>query len=129
NRPGADHHAFDQTEGITLHDHPIAIGAGIPFVGIRHDILLLRPGLLRDLPLFPYRERRSSATSQSRDAQLFDDRLRRQTLGRSQSFESASRLIFIEREWLGDTEIGEGETALLLQKRYSCHRSPAHAPH
>ena len=60
-RTRTDHHAFNQSEGIALHDHPIAIGAGVPFVGIRHHILLLRPGLLRNLPLLPHRERRTPA--------------------------------------------------------------------
>ena len=38
-------HAFDQDEGIALHDHAVGEGAAVAFVGIADDVFLRDPAL------------------------------------------------------------------------------------
>ena len=90
---------------------------------------MLGPGLLRNLPLFPHGKRRTPATSQSGEAQLSDNRLRRQALRCCQSLEAPPSLIFIDGERLGDAEVSKGKAGLLLHKRYLCNRRPTHPGH
>ena len=42
-RDSGNRHAFDQDEGITLHDHAIGEGAAVAFVGIADDVFADRP--------------------------------------------------------------------------------------
>ena len=42
-RDAGDRHAFDQHEGIALHDHAVGEGAAVALVGIADDVFLRRP--------------------------------------------------------------------------------------
>src|SRR5215468_4387080 len=114
---GADQHTFDQPEGISLHDHAIAIGARITFISVGDHILVIAFRLSRDLPFGPHRKGSTATPAEPRDLDLFDDRLWRQVQSGDESLESALRLVGIKRQWFCHAEVRKRVPGLLPQVR------------
>ncbi len=112
----ADQHAFDQAKGIPLHDHAIAVGAGIALIRVRDHILPVGRLLLGRLPLLPDGESGAAPPAKPRALHLVDDVLWAQQQGPLQTGPAAQVAITRERERHDLPEIGEGEALLLGQK-------------
>ena len=68
-------HAFDQDEGVALHDHAIGVCSAVPFVCIADDIFLGCIGLQNRTPLYAGGKTGAAASAQSRAGDFFDDGL------------------------------------------------------
>ncbi len=58
-------HAFDQQEGVALHEHAVGEGAGVTLVGVADDVLLRRLGAAHRAPFDPGGESRAATTAQA----------------------------------------------------------------
>ena len=65
-REPGDRHAFDQHEGIALHDHAVGECAAVAFVGIADDVFAVACGIENGLPLDAGREARAAASAKAR---------------------------------------------------------------
>ena len=79
-----DRHAFDEDEGIALHDHAVGEGAAVALVGIADDVFLRSPAALRDRPpLDAGRKAGAAAAAQAGLHHLLDDRRRARARARA----------------------------------------------
>ena len=72
----ADDHAFQQRVRIALDLVAVHVGAGIAFVGIADDVLLVGHGLAQELPLVAGEEAGAAAAAQLGGLDLLDHHLR-----------------------------------------------------
>ena len=68
-------HAFDEREGITLHDHAISEGAAVALIRIADDVFAIRLRTRNRAPLDAGGESRASASAQAGGNDLLDHRL------------------------------------------------------
>src|SRR5579862_7902309 len=77
-RNAGDHHAFDELEGITLHEHPIRESSAVTFVGVTDDVFLISRRLTNRAPLNSCRKACSTPAAQPRLRYLINNRRRTQ---------------------------------------------------
>jgi len=109
-------HAFDEDEGIALHDHAVGVGAAIAFVGIADDVFRLARRLQHGLPFDAGGETRAAAAAQTRLRDFVDDGSAGHSERVGQAAEAAMGLVVLDRQRIDDAATGEGETLLLLQE-------------
>ena len=77
-RDACDGHAFDQEEGIALHQHPVGERAAVAFVSVADNVLLVGFDPGARAPFDASRKARPTAPAQARGENLLDRRLRTQ---------------------------------------------------
>ena len=68
-----DGQAFDNGVGVCLQDRAVHEGAGISFVGVADDILLVARGVATELPLAAGRKAGATAPAEAGPLDLFND--------------------------------------------------------
>jgi hypothetical protein len=72
-RQAGDGHAFDQAEGVALHQHAVGEGARIAFVGVAHHVLFGAGSVQHGVPLDAGGEGRAAAAAQAGVGDFLDD--------------------------------------------------------
>ena len=112
--PAIDH-AFDEDEGIALHDHAVGEGAAVAFVGIADDVFLRRRGLRHRPPLDAGRKAGAAAAAQAGLHHLLDDGFGPERERALQPGEAAMAAVVRDRERVGHATAREGEPRLPLE--------------
>ena len=112
-----DGHAFDQQEGIALHDHTVGIGARIAFVGVADDVLPVGGCIGHGFPLDAGGEARAAATAQARLDHRLDGRRLTDAPRLFQTAAAAMGAIVRQRQGIDDTAAREGDAGLALEER------------
>jgi hypothetical protein len=113
----ANRHAFDQGEGIALHDHPIGESAAVAFVGVAHHIFAVSRRIGDGLPFDAGRKTGAAAAAKPGFRHFGNDRLRADCDGLCKPAPAAMRGVIGKRERIGDAAAGEGEARLGCKER------------
>jgi len=114
-RDGGDRHAFDEEEGVALHQHTVGEGAAVALVGVADDVFLFRLRAGDRAPLDARREACAAAAAQAGGHNLLDRRLGTQRQGAGQPREPAMAPVVVERKRVGHAAAGEDEALLPSQ--------------
>ena len=116
-RDAGDRHAFDQHEGIALHDHAVGEGGAVALVGVADDVFAVGGRIEHRLPLDAGREAGAAAAAQAGFGHLADDVGRRHGDRVLQALQPAMRLVVVERQRIDDAAAREGQPRLPGQER------------
>ena len=113
----ADDHAFQQGMRIALDLVAVHVGAGIAFVGIADDVLLVGNRLAQELPLVAGEEAGAAAPAQLGSLDLLDDALRLVVDQRLvQRLVAADRDVFLDVVGIDQAAVAQHDLLLALEE-------------
>ena len=107
-----DGHAFEQREGVALHEHAVGEGAAVAFIGVAADVLLVALGFKNRAPLDAGGEAGSPAAAQTRGEDVGDDFLLRDLDRAGETTQAAVGAVAVEVKRIDDADAGEGHALL-----------------
>jgi len=113
-----DGHAFDEHEGIALHEHAIGEGPRIAFICVAHDVLLRALRAQHGFPLDSRGKCRAASASKSGRRDIGDDFVGGQGQGRGQSAVAVVFQVIGQTAGIGDPDAREGQPFLTLEVGY-----------
>lgn len=116
-RHARDDHAFDQHERIALHDEAVGEGAGVAFIRIADDVLLVRIRAAHGFPFDAGGECRAAASAQAGIDERFAHRVAVHVEHLAQARKSAERGVIVDGKRVRDTDARERQPLLLLEVR------------
>ena len=115
----ADDHAFQQRVRIALDLVAVHVGAGIAFIGIADDVLLIRLGFGQELPLVAGQVSRAAASAQLGGLDLLDDELRPAVDQHLvQRLVPADRDVFLDVIGIDEAAIAQNDLLLAFEERH-----------
>ena len=107
-----DSHAFEQCEGVALHEHAVGEGAAVALIGVAADVLLVALGFEHRAPLDASGEAGSPAATQTRGEDVGDNLLLRDRDSAGETAQAAVGAVVVEVKWIDDADAGEGHALL-----------------
>ena len=114
--PG-NHHAFDEGEGVTFHQHAVGKGGAVAFVGVADDVFAVGLGLGHGFPFDAGREARTAAPAQARVCDLGHHIGRGHAEGTLKASQAAMGAVIGERQGVDHADAGKGQARLRLKPR------------
>jgi hypothetical protein len=107
-----NHHAFDEGEGVALHQHPVCEGGAIALIGVADDIFAVSFRLGDGFPLDAGGEARATTAAQARGGHFGHNRSLVHPKRAGQAGQTALGFVIIQGKRIDHADAGKGQAGL-----------------